>query len=171
MDRAWTTRHQAGWWKSCVKLANLLPAIVMNKYPWTGHAAQRGFTLVEMITIIVILGIIAVVAMPRFADTDAFRNRATVDQVSAALRYAQKVAIASHSDVTVNVSNGAPVNCGTAVVEGVITCVVPNGVTLGGTLSVAFDFMGRPTPNGTTTTVGDTTITTITIEAETGYVH
>ncbi|MBU1777435.1 MAG: prepilin-type N-terminal cleavage/methylation domain-containing protein, partial [Gammaproteobacteria bacterium] len=60
---------------------------------------QCGFTLVEMITIIVILGIISVVAMPRFADTDAFRNRATADQVAAALRYAQKVAIASHAPV------------------------------------------------------------------------
>jgi MSHA pilin protein MshC len=132
--------------------------------------SQHGFTLVELITIIVILGIISVVALPRFADNDAFRNRATADQVAAAIRYAQKVAIASHSTVTVNISNGAPVNCGTAVVAGVITCVVPNDVELGGdTLSPAFDFMGRPVPNQvTTTTVGGTTIT---IEPETGYVR
>jgi len=124
--------------------------------------------MVELVTIIVILGIIAVVALPRFAGNDAFRDRATADQVAAALRYAQKVAIASHSPVTVNVSNGNPQNCGTAVVAGVINCVVPNGVTLSGTLSVAFDFMGTPTPNGASAVVGTTTIN---IEAETGYVH
>lgn len=127
--------------------------------------------MVELITIIVIVGIISVVALPRFAGNDAFRDRATADQVAAALRYAQKVAIASHSNVTVNVSNaapGAPVNCGTAVAAGVITCEVPNGVALGGMLSVAFDFMGTPTPNGASAVVGTTTIN---IEAETGYVH
>lgn len=133
---------------------------------------QRGFTLVELITIIVILGIISVVALPRFADNNAFRDRATADQVASAIRYAQKVAIASHSTVTVSISNGTPVDCGTAVVGGVITCVVPDGVTLGGTTpSPAFDFMGRPVPNVVkTVTVGDAPIT-ITIAAETGYVH
>lgn len=124
--------------------------------------------MVELVTIIVILGIIAVVALPRFADNDTFRDRATADQVAAALRYAQKVAIASHSPVTVNVTNGDPQNCGTAVAAGVITCVVPNGVTLSGTLTVAFDFMGAPTPNGASAVVGATTIN---IEAVTGYVH
>lgn len=130
--------------------------------------------MVELITIIVIVGIIAVVALPRFAGNDAFRDRATADQVAAALRYAQKVAIASHSPVTVNVTNGDPQNCGTAVVAGVINCVVPEGVVLngtlvvGGTLTVAFDFMGAPTPNGASAVVGATTIN---IEAETGYVH
>jgi len=129
---------------------------------------QRGFTMVELVTIIVILGIVAVVALPRFAGNDAFRDRATADQVAAALRYAQKVAIASHSPVTVNVSNGDPQNCGTAVAAGVINCVVPEGVVLAETLSVTFDFMGAPTPNGASAVVGGTTIN---IEAETGYVH
>lgn len=124
--------------------------------------------MVELVTIIVILGIVAVVALPRFAGNDAFRDRATADQVAAALRYAQKVAIASHSPVTVNVSNGDPQNCGTAVAAGVINCVVPEGVVLAETLSVTFDFMGAPTPNGASAVVGGTTIN---IEAETGYVH
>lgn len=132
---------------------------------------QCGFTLVEMITIIVILGIIAVVAMPRFADTNVFRDRATADQVAAALRYAQKVAIASHSDVTVSVTAGANSNCGTAVVGGLITCVIPNSVAINKALpwDTTFDFMGRPGA-ADTVDVGNPAIT-ITIEAETGYVH
>lgn len=135
----------------------------------SGGQKQCGFTLVEMITIIVILGIIAAVAVPRFADNNTFQNRAAADQVAAALRYAQKVAIASHSDVTVNISAGTPENCGSAVAAGVVTCVVNNNVIITDTTSVVFDFMGRRVPNAqTTTTVGGTTIT---IEAETGYVH
>lgn len=131
---------------------------------------QRGFTLVEMVTIIVILGIIAVVAVPRFADTDTFRSRAAADQAIAALRYAQKVAIASHSNVTVNISAGTPADCGIAVAAGTLNCVVNNDVTVvPAPAIVVFDFMGRPVPNVVTpVAVGGTAIT---IEAETGYVR
>jgi MSHA pilin protein MshC len=132
---------------------------------------QYGFTLVELITIIVILGIISAVALPRFTGHDAFRDRATADQVAAALRYAQKVAIASHSNVTVRVSAGANSNCGTAVVGGVVACVIPNGVAIDRGLpwDTTFDFMGRPVPNVATAATVGTTI--ITIAAETGYVR
>jgi MSHA pilin protein MshC len=130
---------------------------------------QQGFTLVELIMVIIILGIISVVAMPRFADNDAFRNRAAADQTKAVLRYAQKTAIASHSPVTVNLLKGNPQNCSTTVVAGVINCVLPNEVTLSGAVPLGFDFMGRPVPNVTASVVvGGTTII---IEAETGYVR
>ncbi|MBI4808359.1 MAG: prepilin-type N-terminal cleavage/methylation domain-containing protein [Nitrosomonadales bacterium] len=137
-----------------------------------GGGNQRGFTLVELITVIVLVGIISVVALPRFASNDAFRARATADQVAAALRYAQKTAIASHGVVTVNISAAATPDCGTTVTAGAIDCKIPDSVTIDKPLpwSVGFDAMGRPVPNiGDAVVVGTTT--TITIEAETGYVH
>lgn len=129
---------------------------------------MHGFSMTELVMVMVIIGIMAAVTLPRF-ENNAFQNRAAADQITAALRYAQKMAIASHSSVTVSVSAGSPANCGIAIVGGVLSCVVDNNVDVGGTTTVVFDFMGRPTPNGSTTTV-DSSIS-ITVEAETGYVH
>jgi MSHA pilin protein MshC len=135
---------------------------------WRGGYGESGFTMTELITIMVILGILAAVAVPRFVDNETFQNRAAADQAKAVFRYAQKTAIASHSTVTVNLSNGAQ-NCSTAVVAGVISCVLPNSVELSGATSLGFDLMGRPVPNAAASAVvGGTTIT---IEAETGYVR
>jgi type II secretory pathway pseudopilin PulG len=48
--------------------------------------------MVELITIIIILGILAVVALPRIDSATGFRSMEFRDQVIAALRYAQKTA-------------------------------------------------------------------------------
>ena len=64
-------------------------------------ARQRGFTLVELIVIMVIVGILAVAAMPRFADRGGFDARGFYDATLSALRYAQKSAIAQRRNVCV----------------------------------------------------------------------
>jgi len=47
---------------------------------------KGGFTLIELIMIIVILGILAAVAIPRFADLQADARKATVDSMGGSLR-------------------------------------------------------------------------------------
>ena len=49
----------------------------------------------------VIIGIIAAVAAPRFFDSNVFQSRGFADQVQATLRYAQKAAIAQRRFVCV----------------------------------------------------------------------
>jgi len=65
---------------------------------------QRGFTLVELVTVIVILGILAAVAAPRFFSERPFADRGYVDELAAALRNAQKIAVASGCWVSVTVT-------------------------------------------------------------------
>jgi type II secretory pathway pseudopilin PulG len=54
---------------------------------------SRGFTMVELITIIIILGILAAVAIPRMDSATSFRSVEFRDRVIAALRYAHKTSI------------------------------------------------------------------------------
>lgn len=133
----------------------------------TTRPQQRGFTLTELITIIVILGILAVAVLPRFFTVSAFEDRGSADQVKSLLRFAQKVAIAQHRNVSVTLAQGASPDCTTTLTGGNLNCTVKSALT--GTGTYTFDALGRPSPNAQATlTIGGTTIT---IEAETGYVH
>jgi MSHA pilin protein MshC len=56
---------------------------------------QMGFTLIELIACIVVLGVIAAVAAPSFFDQGAFVARGYADDVASSLRYARRIAVAS----------------------------------------------------------------------------
>lgn len=66
---------------------------------------DNGFTLVELVAMLVIVGILAVVAMPRFFERHEFGARAFSDQTLSALRYAQKAAVAQRRTVCVSFSD------------------------------------------------------------------
>jgi MSHA pilin protein MshC len=65
----------------------------------------RGFTLVELIMTIMIVGILAAVSGPLFFNVQTFQERGFFDETLSAMRYAQKYAVASHC--TVRVTFGA----------------------------------------------------------------
>jgi MSHA pilin protein MshC len=148
-----------------------------------GKTAHVGFTLIELVVTLIVLGIIAVVALPRLFDRRDFDARAFLDQTAGALRYAQKAAIAQRRTVCAHFTaqsvslmvdtNGDGVcETGLAGPSG----GVPYTVTAPGAASfapvpgpLAFSAEGRPSSGATLTIAGAPT--SLTVEAETGYVH
>jgi len=139
-----------------------------------------GFTLIELIMVMVIVGILALVVIPRFFDNDVFQSRGFADQVQASLRYAQKEAIAQHRFVcvaftsnSISLTIGPTTACGTALTSpagGAYVINAPSGIAFAATpTNFNFDALGSPSVAQTIGIAG--AANSITIEAETGYVH
>jgi MSHA pilin protein MshC len=148
---------------------------------------QRGFTLIELIMVMIIVGILAAVVAPRFFDANVFKSRGFADQVQTTLRYAQKEAIAQHRNVcvamtastialTIANASGAASPCGPNLVllTGGNSITAPSGIALTSSpvappVSFNFDALGTTAVTQTITVSGATN--NIVVEAVTGYVH
>jgi MSHA pilin protein MshC len=144
---------------------------------------NAGFTLIELIMVMIIVGILAVAVMPKFTDQSVFQSRGFHDETLALLRYAQKSAIAQRRTVCVTLS-ATGISMVMATTAGTSNCATSTPLTLpaaprnGTGLSTSpttanFNFLG----SGATNLSGNLIIsntgssTTITVEATTGYVH
>lgn len=154
-----------------------------------------GFTMVELIVTIMIVGILAAVAGPRFFEIDAFRARGFYDEALAALHYAQKTAIAQRRSIFIRLDGATETitACYTSVFpcaaadqvpgpygERPYTITAASGVDLQATGTYFFDALGRPynaadtVPTSTFSAltisiVGGGDTRAITVERETGY--
>lgn len=148
-----------------------------------------GFTTVELIVTIVILGIIAAVAGPKFFSTNKFTEMGFADVAASATRYAHKLALASGCATRVQLTTTQislfqrATDCTTGNFTSAVTRIggtswvedVPAGVVVS-PMDIYFDNTGRPFDHASavaltlplTVTIGSRSFD---VEAETGYVH
>lgn len=151
-------------------------------------SSKNGFSVIELVIVIVLISIVSIFALPRLFNQSAFDEVGFHLDLLNALRYGQKNAIATGCDVQVTISVAGPsyvlnyrsggtnTTCGT----GAFTDPVPHpqgqggfmgttsaDVVLSSNLNIIFDSAGTPSSGGSLT-VGSKTIT---VEPVTGYVH
>jgi MSHA pilin protein MshC len=157
-----------------------------------------GFTLIELVLMIMFVGILSVVVMPRFADK-TFDERGFHDAVKTLLQHGRHIAVASRRFVCIEVDAAAGVvslTHDTALPDdkATITCntdlklpslgrgcsqtnqiCAPKGVSITGTDSLIFDPLGRlvnaPSSVASAASITISNQASITVVPETGYVE
>ena len=149
------------------------------------NARGAGFSLIELVTVMVILAAISALAAPRFVHHDA-TVPAQADQLSRIIRHAQALAMSQGRPLTVDIQSASSyaITDGATPTPSTIRDAsgqlqafsLQNGVTLAGA-DLEFDSLGRPISgsNLVTTTLnwtlsGGSNIATVSVQAVTGFV-
>ena len=136
---------------------------------------SKGFTLVELIVVILIVGILSISVAPRFFGVSSYEDRKASDELRSALRHTQQLAMNRGGNVqllltatnfTVQLTDGTSLRSPDGRMPYVKT--FPTNVTVSPTPStITYNTLGKPNA-GLTITVGSQTVT---VEPETGYAH
>ena len=143
---------------------------------------NSGFTLVELIVVILIIGILSISIAPRFFGVTSYENRQVTDELLSALRYSQQMAMNRGGDIhlvltannfTVQLSDGTDLRSPDGRIP--YTKTFPNNINATAE-TIRYNGLGQPVSAANVPLTANTTINingspVITIEANTGYAH
>jgi len=103
----------------------------MQQHIVSSHA--KGFTLIELVATIVLLGILAVNVAPKFTGRSGMAEYALRDQIISTIRFAQQRAMYDHSG-----------NCYTVFIDSLAVSAMKNGALITSTEAILFsgDYQG-----------------------------
>jgi MSHA pilin protein MshC len=141
---------------------------------------MRGFTTVELVVVMVVMGLLAAVAVPRLTSRTVLQERGVQDQLRGLLRSSRQLAVTQGRDVCVLLTPDraravytAAGACASAMPvagtggEAELALTLPPGVVLGGAPLVRFNARGQLVPAADrTVTVGSLALT---VSRETGH--
>lgn len=146
---------------------------------------NSGFTLVELVVVMIIIGVLAVAAIPRFFERQTFDARGFSDATLAVLRYAQKAAIAQRRNVCANFgsatvtlriasSTGGAAACDTDLAGPGMPApyqITAKGATVFTPVPATFSFNALGQASAETVIQISGITPRIKVEKDTGYVH
>jgi type II secretory pathway pseudopilin PulG len=153
-------------------------------------ARREGFTFIEMILIVTIVGIVGVTAQAFFSGIEEYRLDGAARKIASDIRYAQERAVEGHDDYSIafdtsrnlyalyTMSPSAALLKDPLTRENFIVDLDDDGyagvtmktASFGGKVSLTFDKMGVPSSGGSLTIQSGNLSRAITVLAETGLV-
>jgi MSHA pilin protein MshC len=129
---------------------------------------EQGFSLIELITVMILLGILSVVLFSRLGSTTTAAVQGSRDDVIAAFSLAQQTAMMRPNITLVVTTNTISVNeNGSPIAASNYPLTMPAGVSLAPAATFSYDKLGRTTAG--TVTLSDSGVSAqIAIEAS-GY--
>ena len=109
---------------------------------------EKGFTLIEVVTILIIVGVLVAAATTRFTSTSTIFVRGAADMIQADIRYTQETAMTKHISKSVIFSNGSSAYTFSPTSGMDPSGQLPSGVTTSNSFTVTFNSLGEPTAGG-----------------------